>query len=71
MMTKNLVVKIQNLVVNHESRPVKSNSVCPKISEENTVWILLSVRNKKHKSIVLICSELAIKTFEYRPGYKL
>ena len=24
-MTKNSVVKIQNLVVNHESRPVKSN----------------------------------------------
>ena len=25
MITKNLVVKIQNLTVNHESRPVKSN----------------------------------------------
>ena len=25
--TKNSVVKIQNLVVNHESRPVKSNPV--------------------------------------------
>ena len=27
MITKNSVVKIQNLVVNHESRPVKSNPV--------------------------------------------
>ena len=26
MMTKNSLVKFQNLVVNHESRPVKSNS---------------------------------------------
>ena len=25
MIAKNLVVKIQNLVVNHESRPIKSN----------------------------------------------
>ena len=25
MITKNLVMKIQNLIVNHESRPVKSN----------------------------------------------
>ena len=27
MITKNTVVKIENLVVNHESRPVKSNHV--------------------------------------------
>ena len=27
MITKNLVVKIQNLVMNHESRPVKLNPV--------------------------------------------
>ena len=25
MITKNLVVKIQNIVMNHESQPVKSN----------------------------------------------
>ena len=27
MITKNLVVKIQNLIVNHESQPVKLNPV--------------------------------------------
>ena len=26
MITKNLVMKIQNFVVNHESQPVKSNT---------------------------------------------
>ena len=28
MMTKNSVVKIQNLTVNHKPRPIKSNPVC-------------------------------------------
>ena len=32
MITKNSVLKIQNLVVNHESRPVKSNPIVKRLS---------------------------------------
>ena len=35
MTTKNLVVKIQNLIVNHESRPVKSNAVKGRVGKVN------------------------------------
>ena len=43
MITKNSVVKIQNLVMNHESRPVKSNPV------------IIIRRRKLVHVIVLVC----------------
>ena len=44
MIAKNLVVKIQNLVVNHESQPVKPN---PVLFQEITI---LTEQSKEKKS---------------------
>ena len=56
MITKNLVVEIQNLIVNHESQPVKLNPVlvCVPVCEETVhvsqgtvcsliTWLIMSV----------------------------
>ena len=47
VMTKNSVVKIQKLVVNHESRPVKSNPVLLTCVLWETTALQLNIFNKR------------------------
>ena len=57
MITKNSVVKIQNLAVNHKSRPAKSNpAVLENISYEGLrkmVKVEISPNNQQHKTLIL------------------
>ena len=49
MLTKNSVVKMENLVVNHKSQPIKSNPECIKM---NPVYLNVV----KHEKYILIVS---------------
>ena len=72
MTTKNSVVGIQNLVVNHESRPVKSNPENHNfpdllISNLNPAGnYMFKVNNRNTRTRCEICSKLTIKTPERR-----
>ena len=60
MITNNLVVKIQNLVVNHESRPIILNPA-PRcrgqhLADVNIFYtsVVISVNFKNHASVIII-----------------
>ena len=62
MLAKNSVVKIQNLIVNHESRPVKSNpALWLKIRKRTGDSATLEVVDTKKRMMVMIKLQRMIK----------
>ena len=67
MITKNLVVKIQNLVVIHESWPVKSK---PDTSRYSRYIVSYVIWRKKQKVLLYFGVLLFFALFSTRPRFK-